>query len=179
MAQAEQLVTVFGLPAHPLLVHAVVVLLPLASVCAIGLAVRATWRRKYGWPALILTALAVGAVPLAQQAGEQLRDRLASVPNPLIKQHADIGTELLPYAIGFLVAVVVLLVAGRLADRERAADAEPAGDGGQTTTTIPRTWRRIALLVSVLVVAAAVATTVQVVRIGDSGSRAVWTGVGG
>ena len=62
---------------------------------------------------------------------------------------------------------VELLVAGRLADRERAAEAP---------TT--KTWRVISVVVSVLVVLLAVGTTVQTVRTGHSGSEAVWSGVG-
>ena len=51
MTLAGDLVTIFGIPAHPLLVHAVVVLLPLAAVCAAALAVRPSWRQRYAWPA--------------------------------------------------------------------------------------------------------------------------------
>jgi predicted membrane protein DUF2231 len=170
MALADDLWTVNGIPAHPLLVHAVVVLLPLAAVGAIALAVRPAWRRKYSWPVLGLTVVGVGSVPLAQKAGEQLYDKLSGLDNPLIGKHADLGNDLLPFALGFLVAVVLLVVAGRLADRETTATAE--------SQEVPKTWRRIAIVMSVLVICAGVASTVQVVRIGDSGATAVWDGVG-
>ncbi|MEU5690278.1 DUF2231 domain-containing protein [Actinosynnema sp. NPDC020468] len=170
MALAGDVATIFGVPAHPLLVHAVVVLLPLASVAAIAVAVVPKWRRRYSWPVLGVTLVGVGSVPLAQQAGEQLYDRLSSLGNPLIERHADLGNDLLPFALGFGVAVIALMVAGKLADRERAADAE----GG----SVPRTWRTIAVVVAVLVVAGGIATTVQTVRIGHSGATAVWQGVG-
>ncbi|MET1073178.1 MAG: DUF2231 domain-containing protein [Umezawaea sp.] len=170
MALADDLVTLDGIPAHPLLVHAVVVLLPLAAVGAIALAVRPQWRRKYSWPVLGLTVAGVGAVPLAQKAGEQLQKKLENLDNPLIAKHADLGNDLLPFALGFLVAVVLLVVAGRLADRERTAAAE--------SPDVPKTWRRIAIAMSVLVVLAGVASTVETVRIGHSGATAVWDGVG-
>ncbi|NUT93415.1 MAG: hypothetical protein HOY78_15475 [Saccharothrix sp.] len=170
MALADDLVTIFGLPAHPLLVHAVVVLLPLSAVIAAALAVVPRWRQRYAWPLLGLTVLGVGAVWPAQEAGEQLEARLASLENPLIQRHAELGNDLLPFALGFFVVVVALLVAGRLADRERTAAADD--------TTVPKTWRRISVVVAVLVIAAGAATTVQTVRIGHSGSTAVWTGVG-
>jgi len=170
MASADDLWTIIGLPAHPLLVHAVVVLLPLAAVGAAALAVRPRWRQRYAWPVLGLTLAGVGAVPVAQEAGEQLNARLATLDNPLIQRHAELGNDLLPFALGFGLAVVVLLVAGRLADRERTA-AEESGD-------VPKTWRRIAIAVSVLVIATGAASIVQTVRIGHSGSTAVWTGVG-
>jgi hypothetical protein len=170
MALADDLVTIFGIPAHPLLVHAVVVLLPLAAVCAAALAVRPSWRQRYAWPVLGLTLAAVGSVPLAQEAGEQLQARLADLENPRIERHADLGNDLLPFALGFGVAVVLLLLAGRLADRERTAAVDSPG--------IPKTWRRIAIAMSVLVVLVGAASTVQTVRIGHSGATAVWDGVG-
>jgi len=170
MALADDLVTIFGIPAHPLLVHAVVVLLPLAAVGAAALAVRPSWRQRYAWPVLGLTLAGVGSVPLAQKAGEQLQAKLALPDNQLITRHADLGNDLLPFALGFGVAVVLLLMAGRLADRERTAAAE--------SPEIPKTWRRIAIAMSVLVVLAGIASTVQTVRIGHSGATAVWGGVG-
>jgi hypothetical protein len=180
-----RLITIGGLPAHPLLVHAVVVLLPLAAVCAVALALLPRWRRKYGWPVLLLTAVGVGLVPITEIAGQQLLDRLTVLDTSLIQRHADLGGQLQPYAIGFGVAVILLLVAGRLADREHAAQAaapQPApaedSDPAEVGRTVPKVWRRAAMLASVLVVATAVATTVQVVRVGDSGANAVWQGVG-
>ncbi|MCP2164896.1 DUF2231 domain-containing protein [Goodfellowiella coeruleoviolacea] len=180
------MLTVFDLPAHPLVVHAVVVLLPLASLCAIGVAVNARWRRKFGWPVLVLTALAVAATPMAGFTGAQLRERLGAEDNPGITAHANLAVTLLPIALGFGVVVVVLLVAGRLADRERTAEQTgTAGSGasGQTSepapVVVPRTWRRIAAAASVLVVVAAVASTTLVVMVGHSGSTAVWSGVAG
>ncbi|HEX3783595.1 MAG TPA: DUF2231 domain-containing protein [Pseudonocardiaceae bacterium] len=159
--------TVAGVPAHPLVVAAVAVLLPLAAVCSVGLAVHRGFRRRFGAAVLILTALAVAAVPLAQYTGTQLTTRLRAT-DPLIARHVELGNQLLPYALGFGVAVVILLVAGKLADRERAAEESSA-----------RTWQRISTLLSVLVVAMAVITTVQVVRIGTTGAQAVWQQVGG
>jgi uncharacterized membrane protein len=163
------MLTIDGIPLHPLLVHAVVVLLPLAAIASVAIALVPGWRRKYAWPVLGVTLAGVAAVPVAKQAGEDLQAALEKngVQNPAIQTHADLGTMLLPIALGFGVAVIALLVAGRLADRERQAEAP---------TT--KTWRVISVVVSVLVVLLAIGTTVQTVRVGHSGSEAVWTGVG-
>jgi hypothetical protein len=187
MPLAEGLFTVDGLPAHPLLVDAVAVLLPLAALCAVGLAVHRRLRRRFGWPVLALTGVAVAAVPLAQATGRQLRFYLGP-PNPLLARHEALGNQLLPYALGFGVAVLFLLVAGKLADRERAASIRAeheragadtmAGDRDQPAgRTVSTTWQRISILASVLVVGMAVLTTVDVVRIGTTGAQAVWQGV--
>ncbi|HWC80045.1 MAG TPA: DUF2231 domain-containing protein [Pseudonocardiaceae bacterium] len=174
--------TVAGLPAHPLLVDAVAVLLPLAALCSVALALHGGLRRRFGWPVLALTAVAVIAVPVAQQTGRQLRDQLASrgADSALVERHAALGGQLLPYALGFGVAVVVLFVAGRLADRERTAADRRGGPGAAApeTGTVSGLWRRIAVLASVLVVGMAAVTTVQVVRIGTEGAQAVWQKLG-
>ncbi|HEX4226714.1 MAG TPA: hypothetical protein VHZ97_30400 [Pseudonocardiaceae bacterium] len=157
------LLRIAGVPAHALVVAVVAVLLPLAALCAIGMAVHRGFRQRFGSATLVLTAVAVAAVPLAQYTGRQLADQLGTT-DPLVAHHVELGNQLLPYALGFGVAVVVLLVAGKLADRERAAEGSSA-----------KTWQRISTLLSVLVVAMAVLTTVEVVRIGSTGAQAVWT----
>ncbi|WP_086661222.1 DUF2231 domain-containing protein [Lentzea kentuckyensis] len=163
------MLTIDGIPLHPLLVHAVVVLLPLAALSSVAIALVPGWRRKYAWPVLGVTLVGVAAVPMAKQAGEDFQAALAKngVNNPAIQTHADLGTMLLPIALGFGVAVIALLVAGRLADRERQAEAP---------TT--KTWRVISVVVSVLVVLLAIGTVYQTVRTGHSGSEAVWSGAG-
>ncbi|MCP2247120.1 DUF2231 domain-containing protein [Lentzea aerocolonigenes] len=163
------MLTIDGIPLHPLFVHAVVVLLPLAALSSVAIALVPSWRRRYAWPVLGVTLAGVAAVPVAKEAGEDLQASLAQRigPNPAIEAHAALGDMLLPLALGFGVAVIALLVAGRLADRERAAEAP---------TT--KTWRVISVVVSVLVVLLAIGTTVQTVRAGHSGSSAVWSGIG-
>jgi len=173
----DGLFTVAGVPAHPLVVDAVAVLLPLAALCSVGLAVHRGARRRFGWPVLVLTVVAVAAVPLAESTGTQLRNHLGRAANdPLLARHAALGAQLLPYALGFGVTVVLLVVAGRLADRERAATARPA-NGTDKTAAVSTTWRRISVLASVLVIGMSVVTTVDVIRIGTTGAEAVWHGV--
>ncbi|HEX4705842.1 MAG TPA: hypothetical protein VH352_27240 [Pseudonocardiaceae bacterium] len=193
MPLVDGLFTVAGLPAHPLLVDAVAVLLPLATVCSIGLAVHRRVRRRFGWPVFVLTAVAVAAVPLAEATGVQLRNHLAA-PNSLLARHEALGGQLLPWALGFGVAVLLLVVAGKLADRERAASirSEHGNEHGNGHSNghgteqavgpdrvggVSTTWRRISVLASVLVIGMSVVTTVDVIRIGTTGAQAVWQGV--
>src|SRR5262249_4953858 len=74
MNLADKPFTINGLPLPPLLVHAVVVLLPLAAVGSIVIAVYPRWRRRFWLPVLVLAVLGIGAVPITQQAGEALYD---------------------------------------------------------------------------------------------------------
>lgn len=184
MLTQSDLITVDGIPAHPLIVHAVVVLLPLAAVGGLVIALRASWRRRFGLAVLALTVLAVAAVPLATRTGKQLEQALQLPDNQLIQKHANLGDDLLPFAIAFGIAVLLLVVSGRLADRERdaAKAATVASDGPPDAPAEPvrtsSTWRRVAIVAAALVAFTGVAATVQVVRIGHSGSTAVWQGVG-
>ncbi|GCD88548.1 DUF2231 domain-containing protein [Nocardioides sp. LS1] len=136
-----------GLPLHPLVVHAVVVLVPLAALGTIALALRPAWRHHYGW--LVVGAAALGTVldPIATSSGEALEKHVGD-PG----QHAALGDQL----IWFLVPLLVLALALVLLDRRRP----------HATTALRA--------VAVLGVVAALATTVQVYRIGDSGARAAW-----
>lgn len=119
MNLADNSFTVNGLPLHPLLVHAVVVLLPLAAVGSIAIALFPRWRRRYWLPVLVLAVLGIGSVPITVEAGEQLYDKL-KVNNPALNHHADLGHALLPYVIAFGVTLLLLLIVGRMSDRERA-----------------------------------------------------------
>jgi len=143
-----------GLPVHVLVVHAVVVLVPLSALAAVIIAVWPAARRRYGWLVVGLTALATACVPIATSSGEDLRDRL--VPTDLIRQHAQLGGQLLVFVIGLLVFVAALVWFGR------------------DTARSPKV---IVPLLAMLSVAFAITSAVQVVRIGDSGARAAWSAV--
>ena len=56
---------VSGLPVHPLVVHAVVVLLPMAVVGSVLVALWPAIRARWAWPVVFLTAAAVVAIPVA------------------------------------------------------------------------------------------------------------------
>jgi hypothetical protein len=67
--------TVNGLPAHILLVHAIVVLLPLAALLLVLTAVWPDARRRLAGPNALLSLLVVVLVPLTTSAGEWLERR--------------------------------------------------------------------------------------------------------
>ncbi|KAA9160213.1 hypothetical protein FPZ12_017835 [Amycolatopsis acidicola] len=147
-------VFVSGLPLHVLVVHAVVVLVPLSVVAALVVALWPAARRRYGWLAVGVTAVAGVCIPVATSSGEDLRDRL--VPTELIRQHAQLGDELLVFVAGLFVVLTALVWLGR-------------------QHKVPT--RILTPVLIVLTVALAGVSAVQVVRIGDSGARAAWSGV--
>lgn len=145
-----------GLPAHVLLVHLVVALVPAAALLVTAQAWSRPVRRWAG-PLGALAALAAAVlVPVTTHAGEWLQDRLPE--QPAVERHADLGDGLLPWVLGLLALAVV----GWLLDRR-------APSSGTT---------RLQLGVAVLVTAVAAGAVVQTYRAGESGARAVWQGVG-
>jgi hypothetical protein len=161
------MVLIDGIPVHPLIVHAVVVLLPLAALGAVAVAVRPAWRRSLGVPVLLIALAGVVAVPIATWAGEQLQAALPG-PNPAIEEHAQRGDVLLPFAVAFLVLLAAAVIVGHRGDREAA------GSGGTVTAT--RTGLGTALGVPAALAGLVVAGLV--VWIGHAGATAVWQGVG-
>lgn len=163
---------VAGLPVHPLVVHAVVVLLPMAVVGSMLVAVWPASRARWAWPVVVLTAAAVVAIPLATSTGEGLEHNLPRTP--AIAAHAELGDQLLVFAAPLLVCVAALAFLDRRRRRSVAA-APTGGPGAMTASTATSAGARLtAVLVAVLTVVFAVVCAVQVFRIGDSGARAAW-----
>lgn len=150
--------TIFGLPAHPLVVHAVVVLVPLAALAALVVAVWPAARRRYAPLALGVATLALISVPLATHTGEQLEGHVQ--PSAFVERHTAMADGLLPF-MGLLWLALVVLVAARWLGTSRGVS-----------------WPRyLAGAAAVVAVAGAIGSGIQVVRIGDSGARAAWHGV--
>ncbi len=125
--------TVFGVPTHALVVHAVVVLLPLAALGGIAVALVPALRRRYGTVVGLLTVAAVAAVPVATRSGERLFERQSARFGPndvteagLMEEHATLGEDLLPWAL-LLLAGVALVVVPPLLTRRRERELAPAG----------------------------------------------------
>jgi hypothetical protein len=158
-----------GLPMHVLIVHAVVVLVPLAALGALVISFWPAARSRYGWLVLAVAALATATIPIATSTGEGLEHNLPRTA--AIAAHTALGDELLPLAGLLVVTLVALLVT----DHYRATTSRRSGPGTVIAPTAALTWvRPLALGLSVITFIVAVVTTVQVVRIGDSGARAAW-----
>lgn len=147
--------TINGLPAHPLLVHLVVVLLPLAALAVILHALWPAARRRLGVVTPLLAVAALVLVPITSRAGERLA-RSFGGENPLIARHEHLARQILPWAIALAVVAVAQWLLGRRAPLPLAVRV-PAG---------------------VVSVAVAVVVTVVLVRAGDAGAQATWGGLG-
>ena len=168
------MLTVDGIPAHPLVVHAVVVLLPLAAVATLAMAARPLWRRQLGVWVLLLAFAGVAAVPIASQTGEQLEHTIGS--SPLIKVHEQRAETLLIPALIFLILVAATVFLGRRSDAAAGVDGPGAAQAGTVGTA---TSTRVTTIVGILAALAGLVIIGLVVWIGHAGSTAVWSGVGG
>jgi len=188
--------SLFGIPAHPLIVHAAVVLVPLAAIGIIALSVSAKVRRRLGVVVVGLAVLAVGFVGLAQQSGESLQEQVTRTQ--LVKEHTRMGDNVLPWALGMLVfsgGLVALDLwrrhgtdvksmvgvnggAGSDGPAETATTAGAAttivAADAPTSTSAPGWVRPTMIVLAVLASVTAIGATVEVYLVGHSGAKAVW-----
>ena len=148
---------ILGLPLHPLVVHAVVILVPLAALGGIVISAWTAARRRYGSLTVVFAAAAAGSTFVAQEAGDPFAATFARTTEAM-QTHMDLGDSLLTWVIILFFGTVAVMVAQRLIDQQN-----PRG--------------RVALIAGGVITAiSAVVSIVQVIRIGHSGATAVWGG---
>ena len=163
--------TIFGLPAHPLLLHIPVVLIPVAAVGVFVMLIKPSWHRRYRWVVLGLGAAgAIGAV-LAAQAGEELEHRIIAVEGRQAaaswQEHAEAGETARNVALVFLIVLLVFVLLPWWHERrDRNVEAEPVAPSHR--------GRAITVAISVLAAISAVGAVATIVQAGHSGSKSVW-----
>jgi uncharacterized membrane protein len=139
--------TITGLPVHPLVVHAVIVLLPLTALGAIVVAVKPAWNRRYGWLVLAGAVVSFGSAVVAKESGEALASRVGFPAD-----HVDAGGRVPFVALVLFIVIAVLWWLDR-----RSEERDGVG--------------KVVAVASVLV---AVVAIVSAVIAGHSGATAVW-----
>ena len=154
--------SLFHLPAHPLFVHAPVVLMPLVALFALALALRRDWRERYIWQFVASCAVLLGATLLAARTGEAFNTVVKdSVPT---KKHQDLAdTTRIIVALLFLASLGVVASIRR---DLRATARDPASSSA----------RRVSRLASWAAAAISVIGTIWMIRTGHEGARMVWSG---
>ena len=145
--------TIFGLPLHPLIVHATVVIVPLAALATLLAAVSPRFR---SWAGVLTPALALGALiltPLSTASGENLEHMVGG--SRLIEEHSELADMLIWWVVPLLAGAAGVWWLSRRGAR-----------GG----------RGLFVAAAALSVVAALGTTVQVVLIGHSGAKSAWGG---
>ena len=147
------------MPLHPLVVHAVVVLGPLAALTGLVYAAVPKWRWLLRWPLVVLAVVAAGASVLATQSGESLLESRPELA-PIVEEHEESGELMRNVALGY--AGLSALAAWALG----GVSALASGKGARET--------RLGIPVAVLLAVGAVALLVTAYLAGDSGAKAVW-----
>jgi hypothetical protein len=156
-----------GLPMHPFIVHATVVLLPAVAALALAYTFLPSWRWLLRWP---LAAGAVGTPLLTWvtvEAGQALKEQL-QIPDEIIGTHQDRAMTLLVCSIAF--GVVGLAAAFTMGGQSLLVSGAGARRGAA---------RPVQLTVGALLVVTALLVLVFAALTGDEGSRVVWSNVGG
>lgn len=141
----------FGLPLHPLAVHAPLVLLPLGALGLILLLVVPRWRAALAWPVIAVLGIASVAALVAKLSGEALAERVGS-PG----QHELLGNWLLVMASALFGATLAWWLWQRRTVRSR----QPTGVMG--------------LIVGTVLAALAVGAIIVTVLTGHTGAQRVW-----
>ncbi len=155
--------TILGIPAHPLLIHAAVVFVPLLILVAIGYALWPAVRPKLDWALAGLAVAAPISVWFAKISGQNFRQRLIDrrLTSPVmldkIAQHQSYGTKTLWWTIGLGIVALVLLYLAR---------------GGRLGRRRAAMW----LAGCVVTVGVAAFAGYYVFRTGDTGAHIVWSG---
>ena len=95
----------YGLPLHPLIVHATVVIIPLAALTVLFSALWPRFRNWAGPLPLGLSAVGLVLVPLSTSTGETLEKHVEG--SALLEQHTQIAEGLLPWMIGLTAAAAL------------------------------------------------------------------------
>jgi uncharacterized membrane protein len=140
--------SIAGIPLHPLVVHAVVVLLPLACIGAVAVAIVPRWDRQFGFLVVSCAVVATGAAIVAKQSGEALASRVG------FPAHHQSVAQWIPWFAGLLLICVAALW---WLDRTRSGPRETS----------------VKVLAAITIVAALVALGWVIVA-GHTGATAVW-----
>ncbi len=153
--------SVLGLPVHPLVVHAVIVLVPLSALLAIIVAASPERRARFGLVTWLLSSAALVSAYVAQESGQNLEHVLypTVLPTP-VSDHKGWGSSTVLYVLALWLAISALLLIEL--DRRRRTDI--------TSPVLPS-------LVAVVTILVAMAATGQVFITGWTGSESKWSGV--
>jgi asparagine N-glycosylation enzyme membrane subunit Stt3 len=147
--------TITGIPAHALLVHAIVVLAPLTALLEMMCAVWPAARRRFVWLVLAFAVVTLVLTPLTTSAGDWLYKQQQQ-PSDILITHANRGQWMIAFSAAMLVVAIALAVLHWLEGRS---------DKRRPVATI---------VVAIVALAVGVSSIVGVVRIGDAGAEAVW-----
>lgn len=139
-----------GLPVHPLIVHSVIIMIPLAVVMMIGALVLPRARSVLHVLAVVFSFVGAVSAWVAEQSGEALEERVG-YPG----EHSELGEVVTPLALALFVLTTVWMV---------------------TSRTKKPTNAIIGRLAAIAALSVGIAAVVFTVLAGHSGAAATWEG---
>lgn len=154
--------SIAGLPAHPLLVHGAVVLVPAAAIVAALAGVWPAARARVGIGVPILALMAVVAAFLAKESGEELERRPGmEALHDQIERHSTFADATFIWALVVLVLSILIWASSPTVTGRVAVLGLLSG-------------RAASIVLGVLGVLAAAAAIWGTVAVGHSGAEMVW-----
>lgn len=159
--------TLFGLPAHALLIHAPIVLLPIAALATVVFAIRPAWRARAHWWMVGAIGAVVVMVFMARQSGQAFEAAFDGAVD--VDRHASLANTTMVLTLLWFVAYAALV--GAEFARRRAAPASVGAAGAAEPQPLPSAFTAgLAALAAVL----AIAATIWLIRTGHEGTDVVW-----
>ena len=158
--------TLFGAPAHVLLIHAPIVLLPVAALATIVFAVRPAWRSRAGWWMVGALAAVVAMVFAAKESGEALDEAFDGAVD--VTRHAELADTTFVLTLLWF-AVYAALIGYEFVQSRRPAPASLSADAQESGSFPFVTWG-LATVSAVLALLAAI----WLIRAGHEGVDVVW-----
>jgi hypothetical protein len=154
----------FGVPTHPLAVHAPVVLIPIVAVVSVVVLFRQSWRERASVPLAALAFVMVAMLFVAKESGESAKDANNVFGN--IDRHEELGNQTFVIGLvwlGFAIAAGVAVFLHRRNGVNSLSAAAGQADRSQ-----------VVLVLNVLATVALIITTIWLIRTGHAGAESRW-----
>jgi hypothetical protein len=155
---AISLKTITGIPAHPLLLHVPVVLIPSLAIAAIVFAVKSEWRERYDIAYGIGAIVTMASTIVTANAGENWEHMLSGPRRMAIHDHAELGDKLKVVVVVFAALIMIQIVIDR-------------GIVEGLSARFSNTRGGLAVGLSVLIAAVAIGAGVLTVIVGHEGAK--------
>lgn len=159
--------TLFGLPAHALLIHAPIVLLPIVALVTIAIIARPTWRERLGWWVLASIFSVVVMLYLAKTSGEAFDDAFDGAVD--VSRHEELANMTFVLTLLWFAAFAALQIYEAVMRRPATNDLSSAAAESPSRQTMV-----VTTVLGVVVVLLAILATIWLVRTGHEGADVVW-----
>jgi hypothetical protein len=161
--------TIGGLPAHPLMVHVPVALVPLAMLGVFAMAVRRSWFERLWVAVTVVIGVGLAGTFLAAGSGEELEEGIRSSGQNIsaaLQDHAEMGEGAEVAVAAFAVVFFAWVSLAWWAHRA----------GQEKAVALLRRPGTVHGALAVLTAIGAIVATVIVYKVGHSGATSVWEG---